>query len=82
MGAAHLISNGDLGSIILFGSILGWAVFDRISLKHRTDPGGPSDPGRAGPGRTSSRSWAAPSSIWLLGFLFHPWVGAFPAFGR
>ena len=31
--AAHLLANGDLGSIILFGSFLAWAVFDRISLK-------------------------------------------------
>src|SRR2546425_9565007 len=38
---AHLIANGDLGSIILFGGILAWAVFDRISLNHRSDPGGP-----------------------------------------
>lgn len=30
--AAHLLANGDLGSIILFGSFLAWAVFDRISL--------------------------------------------------
>ena len=37
--AAHLIANGDLGSIILFGSFLAWAVFDRISLKHRPIPG-------------------------------------------
>jgi len=28
---AHLISNGDLGSILLFGTFLGWAVFARIS---------------------------------------------------
>src|SRR3954453_9564576 len=35
--AAHLLANGDLGSIILFGSFLGWAVYDRITLKHRTD---------------------------------------------
>ena len=41
---AHLISNGDLGSIILFGAILGWAVFDRITLKRRTDPGAPPIP--------------------------------------
>jgi len=34
--AAHLLANGDLGSIILFGSFLGWAVFDRISLKPST----------------------------------------------
>src|SRR5258707_10452416 len=43
--AAHLLANGDLGSIILFGSFLAWAVFDRISLKHRTDGGGAPRPG-------------------------------------
>ena len=37
--AAHLLANGDLGSIILFGSFLAWAVFDRISLKRRADAG-------------------------------------------
>src|SRR5262245_53003846 len=36
---AHLIANGDLGSIILFGSLLAWAVYDRITLKRRSDPG-------------------------------------------
>src|ERR1700693_2135658 len=40
----HLLANGDLGGIILFGSFLGWAVFDRISLKRRTDTGGPPIP--------------------------------------
>nr|WP_249805060.1 NnrU family protein [Bradyrhizobium sp. CW4] len=42
--AAHLLANGDLGSIILFGSFLGWAVYDRITLKRRTDSGGPPIP--------------------------------------
>ena len=32
---AHLIANGDLASIILFGSFLAYAVFDRITLKQR-----------------------------------------------
>lgn len=32
---AHLISNGDLGSIVLFGSFLAYAVYDRISVKRR-----------------------------------------------
>jgi uncharacterized membrane protein len=40
----HLLANGDLGGIILFGSFLGWAVFDRISLKRRGDAGGPPIP--------------------------------------
>jgi uncharacterized membrane protein len=32
---AHLLANGDLGSILLFGGFLAWAVFARISLKRR-----------------------------------------------
>src|SRR3954465_15922182 len=32
---AHLLANGDLGSILLFGSILAWAVAARISVKRR-----------------------------------------------
>jgi uncharacterized membrane protein len=37
---AHLISNGDLGSMIIFIAVLAWAVYDRITLKRRSDPGG------------------------------------------
>lgn len=33
---AHLIANGDLASIVLFGSFLAYAVYDRIALKGRT----------------------------------------------
>jgi uncharacterized membrane protein len=32
---AHLIANGDIASIILFGSFLAFAVVDRIALKRR-----------------------------------------------
>jgi len=32
---AHLIANGMLADVLLFGSFLAWAVADRISLKHR-----------------------------------------------
>lgn len=32
---AHLLSNGDLASVLLFGSFLAWAVIDRISVKRR-----------------------------------------------
>ena len=34
---AHLIANGDLASMILFASFLAYAVYDRISLKHRQE---------------------------------------------
>ncbi len=32
---AHLLANGMLADLLLFGSFLAWAVADRISLKHR-----------------------------------------------
>ena len=35
---AHLLANGDLGGL-LFGSLLAFAVFDRISVKRRGDMG-------------------------------------------
>ncbi len=45
---AHLLANGNLADLVLFGSFLAWAVADRISLKHRRPlpvPGAP--PGKA-----------------------------------
>lgn len=35
---AHLLANGTLPDIVLFGSLLAWAVVDRISLKRRAPP--------------------------------------------
>jgi uncharacterized membrane protein len=36
---AHLLANGDLASVLLFGSLLGYAVYDRISVVGRPSPG-------------------------------------------
>lgn len=33
--AAHLIANGTLADVVLFGAFLAWAVADRISVKRR-----------------------------------------------
>jgi uncharacterized membrane protein len=33
----HLLSNGDLASMLMFGAFLAWAVAARISLKSRPD---------------------------------------------
>ena len=77
---AHLISNGDLGSILLFGSFLGWAVYDRITLKHRTDPGAPMIP--AGGHRNDLIALVLGTLLYLaLGFIFHPIVVGNPVFG-
>jgi uncharacterized membrane protein len=76
----HLLSNGDLGGIVLFGSILGWAVYDRISLKTRTDPGGPPIP--VGGWKNDVVAVAVGTLIYLaVGFVFHPLLGM-PVFGR
>lgn len=77
---AHLLANGDLGSIILFGSFLGWAVYDRISLKRRGDAGGPPIP--IGGWRQDVAALVAGTLVYLgLGFTFHPLVIGVPAFG-
>ena len=44
---AHLLANGDLGSILLFGGFLAWAVSARISLKRRERAAGVPPGGRA-----------------------------------
>lgn len=78
---AHLISNGDLGSIVLFGSILAWAVYDRITLKRRTDPGAPPIPVR---GRLNDIIAVVGGTLLYLalGFWFHPYIIGVPAFAR
>jgi len=77
---AHLLSNGDLGSIVLFGAILAWAVFDRISLKRRTDPGGPPIP-IGGWGNDVAAIVVGTLVYLALGFVFHPLVIGVPVFG-
>jgi uncharacterized membrane protein len=78
---AHLLSNGDLGSIILFGGILAWAVFDRISLKRRTDAGAPPIP-VGGWGKDVAAVLVGTLLFFVLGYWFHPSVIGVPAFTR
>jgi uncharacterized membrane protein len=78
--AAHLLANGDLGSIILFGSFLGWAVFDRISLKHRADSGAPPIP-VGGPSNDLIAVAVGIVAYLALAFAFHPVVIGVPVFG-
>ena len=78
--AAHLLANGDLGSIILFGSFLGWAVFDRISLKHRADSGAPPIP-VGGPSNDLIAVAVGLVAYLALGFAFLPVVIGVPVFG-
>lgn len=54
--AAHLIANGDLLALILFGSFLAFSIYDRVSLSSREIP-----PRLAAPG------WAADAAAILVG---------------
>jgi uncharacterized membrane protein len=77
---AHLCANGDLGGIILFGSVLAWAVYDRITLKRRKDAGAPPIP--VGGTKNDIIAIVVGTIIYLaLGFVFHPVVIGVPAFG-
>src|SRR5689334_2398958 len=78
--AAHLLANGDLGSIILFGSFLGWAVFDRISLKQRKDAGAPPIP-VGGWGNDMIAVAIGIVAYLALAFAFHPVVIGVPVIG-
>ena len=76
----HLLANGDLGGIILFGSFLAWAVFDRISLKRRGDVGGPPIP-VGGIGNDLIAVLVGVVVYLALAFAFHPVVIGVPVMG-
>lgn len=77
---AHLLSNGDLGSILLFGSFLAWGVIARIAAKRRGDLGA----------TTAPAGWTNDVIVIVigiviylaLGYAFHPMVIGVPVFGR
>jgi uncharacterized membrane protein len=77
---AHLLANGDLGSLILFGAVLAWAVIDRISLKRRTDPGGPPIP-VGGWHNDVIAIFGGVALYAALGWWFHPYVIGVPVIG-
>ena len=68
---AHLLVNGDLGGLILFGSFLGWAVYDRIAVKKRGDIGAE----RIGKfTRADKIALGAGTAAWILMMFLHPWI--------
>lgn len=50
---AHLLANGDLASVLLFGGFLAWAVADRISVKRRGPGAGQIAAAAGDPGKYS-----------------------------
>jgi uncharacterized membrane protein len=78
---AHLLANGDFGSILLFGSFLVWGVYARIAAKKRGD---------FGAAATVPEGWLNDVLVVVigivvflaLGYAFHPIVIGAPVFGR
>jgi uncharacterized membrane protein len=71
---AHLLVNGDLGSMILFGSFLAWAVYDRIAVKRRGDPGAP----RSGVTAGDAIALLVGSAAYAAMFWLHPLIIGVP----
>jgi uncharacterized membrane protein len=71
---AHLLVNGDLGSLILFAAFLAWAVYDRIAAKRRGDAGAPPSGFTAG----DAISLVVGSAAYAAMFWLHPWLIGVP----
>lgn len=74
--AAHLLVNGDLASLVLFGGLGLWAFADRLAINARTPDWTPKAPGTpAGDAR-----WVGISLVvFALAAAIHTWLG-YPPF--
>ena len=71
---AHLLANGTLADVLLFGGFLAWAVVDRISVKKRT-AAGLLRPGPVLPGSKANDAIALVGGLGLY-VLFVVWAHA------
>ena len=69
---AHLVANGNLADLVLFGSFLLWALVDRVSLFYRIAPAVQGAP----PGKANDLIAIVLGLGFYLGFLFwaHAWL--------
>ncbi|HEY0664040.1 MAG TPA: NnrU family protein [Thiobacillaceae bacterium] len=69
---AHLLANGTLADLLLFGTFLAWAVADRLSMAHRTQRPVPALPASRANDLVAVAAglalWAA-FILWLHGWL-------------
>lgn len=68
---AHLLVNGDLGSMLLFGSFLAFGVYDRIAVKRRGDMGAPRLVTFT---RGDAIALGAGTALFALVLVLHPWL--------
>ncbi len=67
---AHLLANGEVRSVVLFGSFLAFAVIDRIAVKKR---GAPTPP--AGPAINDAIAVIVGAGAWAaIYFVLHPYI--------
>ena len=81
---AHLLANGDLGSMLLFGALLAWAVAARISTKRRDEVRDHGGPAAAPAGWRNDILAVAIGTALYLAFLLwlHPVLIGVPALRR
>ena len=77
---AHLLANGTLAAVILFGAFLLWAVVDFASLRRRDRAAGTRYP--AGAGSQDAIVLVVGLAAWaLFAFLLHAWLIGVTPFG-
>lgn len=76
---AHLLANGDAGSMLLFGSFLGFAAYDRIAVKKRGDIGAPRSERFT---RGDAVALGAGTLAYAAMIALHPWLIGVSVFGR
>lgn len=73
---AHLLSNGEVRSVLLFGAFLAFAVVDRIAVNHRSEPTRP-----VGAVRNDVIAIAIGLALYVVIYLWaHRWVAGVPLF--
>jgi uncharacterized membrane protein len=75
----HLLANGTLADVVLFGSFLAWAVLDFRAARQRRRAGAEPQAAAVKRGR-SAIAVAVGVLAWML-FAFHlhqPWIGVAP----
>ncbi len=71
---AHLLVNGDLASIVLFGGLLAWAVVEVVLINRA----GPAGPARPRPIRGAVPALAITAVVFSATAAVHGWLGVWP----
>ena len=70
---AHLLANGNLAHVVLFGAFLAWAVWNFVAARKRDRAGGVTYP--AGTARATMLAVVVGLAAWaLLAFWLHGWL--------